>query len=88
MATQIIEGTLTISMARERYVGTFAPHERDQRAPGQPVIFWSRQAVADFLQEISIRPARMIAVMDDLRDEARAVLPTVSLTRAQAAIQV
>jgi hypothetical protein len=48
------------------------------------VTFWSRQAVADFLQEIAIRPARMIAVMDDLREKGTAFLPTVSLTRPQA----
>jgi hypothetical protein len=52
----------------------------------EPVTFWSREALARFLQEIGIRARDIIAVMDDLRDTGTAWLPSVLLTRAQAAM--
>jgi hypothetical protein len=85
MAREVIEGSMTIDTAGERYVARVWLHAGVQAQASEPVTFWTREAVARFLQEIGLRPGDIITIMDDLRDTGTAWLPTVLLTRAQAA---
>src|SRR5690242_17984518 len=85
VARELVEGSMTIDAAGERYVAKFWVHAGVETRASEPVTFWTREAVARFLQEIGIRPADIITIMDDLRDTGTAWLPSVLLTRTQAA---
>ena len=78
----MIEGSLRISATREGYVVTFTPYAVEHSPSGE-LRLSNRQAVADFIQEIGTRTARMIKAMDDLRETGAAFLPTVFLTPGQ-----
>jgi hypothetical protein len=80
--SEIIEGSLKISATSEGYVVTFTPYAVKHSLPGE-LRLPNRQAVADFIQEIGTRSARMIGAMDDLRETGVAFLPTVFLTPGQ-----
>jgi hypothetical protein len=79
-----VEGRLEIFATEEGYVATFTPYDVGNRGPsGQMLRLSSRSAVAEFLQDIGTRTARIIRAVDDLRERRSATLPSVFLTETQ-----
>lgn len=78
-----VEGRLEISATGNEYVARFTPYDVGTRASGRVLSLPNRDAVAQFLQEIGTRTARIIKAMDDLRERGAAVLPSVFLTETQ-----
>ena len=81
-ATQGIEGSVIIATAGDEYVATFTPRAGHPEPGGQRRLA-NREAVARFLQEIGIRPGRVVGAIDDLRAAGKAFLPVVLLTPEQ-----
>jgi hypothetical protein len=79
---KLIEGSLKITATAQGHVATFTPYALED-GPAQTRSLGTREAVAEFLQGIGTRTARLINAMDDLRETGTAYLPSVFLTRAQ-----
>jgi hypothetical protein len=78
-----VEGCLEISATDAGYVATFTRYDVKNAPLGQVLRLSSRAAVAEFLQEIGTRTARVIKAVDDLRKRGSATLPSVFLTETQ-----